>query len=236
MTVRLPVTNGSEYEILPQKIICLGLNYLDHIKESARDDATRFKDELPAEPILFAKTPNTLIGPDQPIILPAFLDTYGFRTCRTDYEAELAVIIGTGGKDIAPAKALDHVFGYTCFNDISQRNFQKHDKSGWFRGKSLDTFGPIGPRIVRAEDLGDPHQLDIVCRLNKTVVQQASTAHMLFKIPETIAFISKHFSLVPGDIIATGTPSGVGPLAPGDVVEVEISGIGVLRNPVIKGG
>lgn len=235
MTIRLPVSNGSEYDVNPQKIICLGLNYREHIAESARADTHQFKDEVPAEPILFAKTPNTLIGPGKPIVIPAFLDSYGFRTCRTDYEAELALIIGSGGKHIPESEVAGHILGYTCFNDVSQRNFQKHDKSGWFRGKSLDTFGPIGPRIVRAEEIGDPQNLGIVCRLNGSVVQQANTADMIFTIPQMVSFISRHFTLVPGDIIATGTPSGVGPLVPGDVVEVEIAGIGALSNPVVAG-
>lgn len=235
MAIRLPVSDGSDYEVRPEKIICLGLNYRDHIKESAQAEADRFKDETPTEPILFAKTPNTLIGPGRPIVLPAFLKSYGFRTCRTDYEAELAMIIGKGGKHIPEPEVNAHIFGYTCFNDVSQRNFQKHDKAGWFRGKSLDTFGPIGPRIVRAEDIGDPQALAITCRLNGKVVQDSNTSQMIFKIPAMVAFISRHFTLVPGDIIVTGTPSGVGPIAPGDVVEVEISGIGVLRNPVESG-
>jgi 2-keto-4-pentenoate hydratase/2-oxohepta-3-ene-1,7-dioic acid hydratase in catechol pathway len=216
------MSNGEEYEVKPQKIICLGLNYRKHITESAEMDSERFKDEVPAEPVLFAKTPNVLIGPGQPIIIPEYLKEYGFRTCRTDFEGELAVIIGTGGKNIARDNAYEHVLGYTCFNDVSQRNFQKHDTSGWFRGKSLDTFGPIGPVIVLRDDLKDPGNLTIQTRLNGTVVQDSNTSHMIFAIPETIAFISKHITLEPGDIILTGTPDGIGPLVPGDVVEVEI--------------
>ncbi len=232
MTVILPMSNGEKYEVRPQKIICLGLNYAEHIKESVTADSSRFKDEIPSEPILFPKTLNTLIGTDQPIIIPSFLEEYGFRTCRTDYEAELALIIGRGGKNIQVDKAYDHILGFTCFNDVSQRNFQKHDKSGWYRGKSLDTFGPIGPRIVLLEEIGDPQNLNIKCRLNGNVVQESNTRHMIFNISETIAFISKNFSLEEGDMIITGTPSGVGPLVPGDIVEVEIENIGVLKNPV----
>jgi len=232
MTIELPMSNGETYRIQPQKIICLGLNYRAHITESAEIDSERFKDEIPAEPILFPKTQNTLIGPDQPIIIPAFLDDYGFRTCRTDFEGELCAIISKGGKSIAPEDAYDHILGYTCFNDVSQRNFQKHDKSGWFRGKSLDTFGPIGPMVVTHEDIGDPQNLAIQTRLNGKVVQDANTSLMIFSIRDTIAFISKHFTLVEGDLIITGTPEGVGPLAPGDVVEVEVEKIGVLKNPV----
>lgn len=232
MTVILPTSSGEPYEVVPQKIICLGLNYKAHITETAKADSERFKDEIPPEPILFPKTRNTLVGPDQPVVIPAFLGEYGFRTCRTDYEAELALIIGKRGKNISEAEAFDHIWGFTCFNDVSQRNFQKHDKSGWFRGKSLDTFGPIGPRIVLREDIGDPENLDIKCRLNGEIVQDSNTKHMIFTIPQTIAFISKNFTLEKGDIIATGTPSGVGPLSPGDIVEVEIQNIGVLKNPV----
>ena len=235
MAITLPMSNGDMYEVAPQKIICLGLNYTEHIKESAEEDSERFKDEIPAEPILFPKTQNTLIEQEQPIVIPAFLDDYGFRTCRTDYEGELAVIIETGGKNISEADAYDHILGYTCFNDVSQRNFQKHDKSGWFRGKSLDTFGPIGPRIVLHEDIGDPQNLAIQTRLNGEVVQDANTELMIFSIKQMIAFISKQFTLVAGDLIITGTPKGVGPLNAGDVVEVEIEKIGVLKNPVEKG-
>jgi len=232
MTVTLPLSNGEQYEIKPQKIICLGLNYWKHIKESASAEPERFKEEAPREPILFPKTLNTLVGPGQPITIPAFLDDYGFRTCRVDYEGELALIIGKRGKNIPGKNAFDHVMGYTCFNDVSQRNFQKHDKAGWFRGKSLDTFGPIGPRIVLSGDIGDPQNLAISTRLNGTVVQDSNTSQMIFDIPETIAFISKNFTLEAGDIIATGTPDGVGPIVPGDVVEVEIENIGTLKNSV----
>jgi 2-keto-4-pentenoate hydratase/2-oxohepta-3-ene-1,7-dioic acid hydratase in catechol pathway len=233
MGLLLPVVGGGEYSVEPQKIICLGLNYAEHIKESAQVDSERFKDEKPSEPILFPKTRNTLIGTDQAIIIPKFLDEYGFRTCRTDYEGELAIVIGSGGKNISEEKAYEHIFGFTCFNDVSQRNFQKHDKSGWYRGKSLDTFGPIGPVIVPMKDIGNPQELNIKTRLNGKVVQDSNTRHMLFSIRQIIAFISKQFTLEAGDIVVTGTPSGVGPIAAGDVVEVEIENIGVLKNPVL---
>jgi 2-keto-4-pentenoate hydratase/2-oxohepta-3-ene-1,7-dioic acid hydratase in catechol pathway len=233
MSLLLPVVGAGEYNVEPQKIICLGLNYAEHIKESAQAESERFKDEKPGEPILFPKTRNTLIGPDQAIILPKFLDEYGFRTCRTDYEGELAIVIGSGGKNISEEKAYEHIFGFTCFNDVSQRNFQKHDKSGWYRGKSLDTFGPIGPVIVLLKDIGNPQELNIKTRLNGKVVQDSNTRNMLFSIRQIIAFISKQFTLEAGDIIVTGTPSGVGPIAAGDVVEVEIENIGVLKNPVL---
>jgi 2-keto-4-pentenoate hydratase/2-oxohepta-3-ene-1,7-dioic acid hydratase in catechol pathway len=145
----------------------------------------------------------------------------------------LAIIIGSGGKNISEENAYEHIFGFTCFNDVSQRNFQKHDKSGWYRGKSLDTFGPIGPVIVLMKDIGNPQELNIKTRLNGKVVQDSNTRHMLFSIRQIIAFISKQFTLEAGDIIVTGTPSGVGPIAAGDVVEVEIENIGVLKNPVV---
>jgi len=233
--VRLPVLNRSEtYAVDPSKIIALGLNYRDHIAESHSVKVQGFTDEVPEEPILFPKTPNVLIGPDESIVIPAFLHDYHFEELRTDYEAELAVIMKDRCKNISPGNALDHVFGYTCMNDVSQRNIQTRDRSGWFRGKSLDTFGPVGPRIVLAEDLNDPQDLRIQCRLNGKTVQDSNTRHMIFRVSEIIAFVSKNFTLMPGDIISTGTPSGVGRIKHGDVVEIEIEKIGVLRNPVVE--
>ncbi len=232
MKITLPMSNGGNYVVNPSKIVALGLNYLEHIKESQSVDVQNFTDEIPTEPILFPKTPNVLIGPDAPIILPGFVEEYGFANCRTDHEAELAIIIKDRVKNLSVDTAMDHILGFTCFNDISQRNLQKGDKAGWYRGKSLDTFGPIGPIIVAPEDIGNPQDLKIVCRLNGKVVQNSNTRHMIFKIPEILAFVSKNFTLEPGDIIITGTPSGVGPLRDGDVVEVEIENIGTLTNPV----
>lgn len=232
MAVTLPVRNGDDYLVNPSKIVALGLNYLEHIKESQSVDVQNFTEAVPSEPVLFPKTPNVLIGPDEPIILPAFVNDYGFENCRTDHEAELAIIIRDRIKNLPADEAMDHIFGFTCFNDISQRNLQKGDKAGWYRGKSLDTFGPIGPEIVPPAMLADPQNLDIRCRLNGQVVQDSNTRHMIFPIPEIIAFVSKNFTLEAGDIIITGTPSGVSPLQHGDVVEVEIEHIGTLRNPV----
>jgi len=231
MTVQLPLSNGSSYEVKPTKIVALGLNYLDHIKES-QSVLKKDIDTIPAEPILFPKTPNVLTGPNQPVIIPSFLEEYDFENCRTDHEAELAIIIGDRCKNVAVPDAFNHVFGYSCFNDISQRNLQKGDKSGWYRGKSLDTFGPIGPRVVLPEHIGDPQNLNIECRVNGQITQQSNTSHMIFKIPEIIAFVSKMFTLEKGDIIITGTPSGVSALNPGDTVEVEIENIGILSNRV----
>ena len=232
MTITLPIEGGGTYQVSPSKIVALGLNYLEHIKESQSVNVQNFTEAIPTEPVLFPKTPNVLIGPGETIILPAFVEDYGFPNCRTDHEAELAIIIKDRVKNVSAEAAMDHVLGFTCFNDVSQRNLQKGDKSGWYRGKSLDTFGPIGPVIVPPEKIGDPQNLEILCRVNGKVMQHSNTRHMIFKIPEIIAFVSKNFTLEPGDIIITGTPSGVGPLRHGDVVEVEIESIGILKNPV----
>lgn len=232
MKIALPMSTGGEYLVNPSKIVAMGLNYLDHIQESQSVDVQNFTNEIPTEPVLFPKTPNVLIGPGQPIILPAFVLAYGFPTCRTDHEAELAIIVKDRVKNLKISEAMDHILGFTCFNDVSQRNLQKNDKSGWYRGKSLDTFGPIGPVIVTPENIGDPQNLEIICRLNGKIVQHSNTRQMIFKIPEILAFISKNFTLEAGDIIITGTPSGVSPLHDGDTVEVEIENIGILSNPV----
>lgn len=235
--VQLPIEGSEErYTLNPSKIIALGLNYHEHVKESVFLTTNKLPLDIPSEPVLFPKTPNVLIGPGEPIIIPAYLRDYDFDEVRVDYEAELAFIIGRGGKNIPEETALDHIFGYTCFNDVSQRNFQTSDKSGWFRGKSLDSFGPVGPVIVPADRIGDPQNLEITCRLNGKVVQQGNTSQMIFPIPAIVAFISRHFTLEEGDIIVTGTPKGVGRLHHGDTVEVEIHGIGVLSNPVVEEG
>jgi 2-keto-4-pentenoate hydratase/2-oxohepta-3-ene-1,7-dioic acid hydratase in catechol pathway len=233
--VMLPIYNKTEpYAVNPTKIIALGLNYREHIAESHSVKVRGFTDEVPDEPILFPKTPNVLIGPGEPIIIPAFLKEYHFEELRTDYEAELAVIVKSKCKNVNLASAMDVVLGYTCINDVSQRNLQTGDRSGWFRGKSLDTFGPIGPQLVLAEDLDNPQDLRIQCRLNGKTVQDSNTRQMIFPIPQIIAFVSRNFTLMPGDIIATGTPSGVGPIKQGDEVEIEIENIGILRNPVME--
>ncbi|SPF40512.1 conserved hypothetical protein [Syntrophobacter sp. SbD1] len=231
----LPVLGKSQpYNVNPSKIIALGLNYRSHIAESHSVKVRGFTEEIPAEPILFPKTPNVLIGPGEPIVIPAFLLGYGFEDLRTDYEAELAVIIGKKCRNVKPEEAFEHILGYTCFNDVSQRNIQTGDRSGWFRGKSFDTFGPIGPQIVLHEDIGDPQNLRIQCRLNGAGVQDSSTSQMIFTVKDIVAFLSKNFTLMPGDIIATGTPGGVGRIRHGDAVEVEIEKIGVLSNPVVE--
>jgi 2-keto-4-pentenoate hydratase/2-oxohepta-3-ene-1,7-dioic acid hydratase in catechol pathway len=235
--IHLPVysagaDSGQTYIVAPSKVIALGLNYRDHIAESETVNVRGFTRDIPQEPVLFPKTPNVLIGTDQPILIPAFARAYGFTDFRVDYEAELAFFILDRCKDIDPGSAWQHIYGFTCFNDVSQRNIQNSDRSGWFRGKSFDTFGPVGPCVVRREDLVDPGNLRIQCRLNGKTVQSSNTRHMIFSIPDTLSFVSRNFTLEAGDLICTGTPSGVGPLRDGDVVEVEIEGIGILRNPV----
>lgn len=233
--VTLPVSNRpGTCAINPSKIIALGLNYRSHIAESQSVKVRGFTEEVPEEPILFPKTPNVLIGPEEAIVIPRFLNDYHFEEQRTDYEAELAVIMKERARNVPADRAMEYVYGYTCMNDVSQRNIQNGDRSGWFRGKSLDTFGPVGPCVVLQEDIGDPQNLRIQCRLNGKIVQDANTSHMIFSIPEIIAFISKNLTLMPGDLIATGTPSGVGRIDHGDVVEIEIEKIGILRNPVVR--
>ncbi|MDR1307568.1 MAG: fumarylacetoacetate hydrolase family protein [Treponema sp.] len=231
--ITLPVTGepGRVITLNPSKIIAVGLNYRAHVRESLTF-GTKSLDE-PKEPVLFAKTPNVLIGSGESIVIPRLIDDYGFEEPRTDPEGELAVIIGKGGRHIREENALDHVLGYTCFNDVSQRNIQKADPSGWFRGKSFDTFGPAGPAAALRGSI-DPGKLGILTRINGRIVQSGNTRDMIFSVPRLIAYISKQFTLEPGDLIATGTPAGISPVKPGDTVEVEIEGIGILRNPVIR--
>ncbi len=232
MSVILPMNDGSTVPIKPSKIICLGLNYLEHIQESPSLKIQNLTDDIPTEPILFPKMPNVLIGPEEHIILPAFIHAYNFDDLRTDYEGELVIIVKDRCKNLAPQDAKSHILGYTCFNDVSQRNLQRSDKSGWWRGKSMDTYGPIGPVVVTPEEIGDVQNLSIQTRLNGHIVQTSNTRHMIFKIPAIMAYVSRNFRLEAGDIISTGTPSGVGPLQDGDLIEVEIEKIGTLSNSV----
>ena len=229
--IQLPLAgSGKNITINPGKIIAVGLNYRAHVKESQT-----FVDkpqEIPSEPILFAKTKNVLIGPGEPIVIPGHIKAYNFADERVDPECELAVIIGKKGRHIPEDKAFDYVLGYTCFNDVSQRNIQRADPSGWFRGKSFDTFGPIGPVVVSHNDIGNPQTLSVTCKINGVLKQSGNTSEMIFSIPVLIAYISRQFTLEEGDIIATGTPAGVSPIVPGDIVEVEVERIGILKNPV----
>ncbi len=209
----------------PDKIICLGVNYRDHAAEAQQ--------ELPVVPMFFAKFRNSLIGPSSSILLPRV-------SSQIDYEGELAVIIGTRCKEVLEQEALRYVAGYTIMNDVSARDVQMQT-SQWMAGKALDTFAPMGPGIVLASALPDPQTLLLTTRVNGQVVQHDSTANMIFSVATAISFLSSLMTLEPGDIIATGTPSGVGfkrtpPLFlhEGDVTEVEIEGIGQLRNPVMR--
>jgi 2-keto-4-pentenoate hydratase/2-oxohepta-3-ene-1,7-dioic acid hydratase in catechol pathway len=206
----------------PDKIICLGLNYKSHAEEAGL--------KLPEVPMLFAKYRNALTGPTSPIVLPKMSQ-------EIDYEAELAVVIGKRGKDIPVENALEHVAGYMAFHDVSARDLQFR-AGQWLSGKSLDTFAPCGPCLV-VNEIDDPQNLNISTSLNGQTLQHSNTKHMIFSVAETIAYISQLMTLEPGDIIATGTPEGVGfkrtpPifLKDGDMVEVEVEQIGMLRNPV----
>lgn len=213
----------------PSKIVAVGLNYVEHVDESVDFDTKLAT--IPNEPVLFVKTPNTLVGSGDNIELPWYGDR---RQLRTDLEAELAVVIGKTARNVSEDDALEHVAGFTCFNDVSQREIQMADVSGWTRGKCMDTFGPIGPRVVSMDSIGSFDNLRISARINGETVQDASTADMIFGIPTLIAYISRYMTLEPGDIIATGTPSGVSPIAAGDEVEIEIEGIGILTNTAIE--
>lgn len=216
--LRPPVPN-------PAKIICLGLNYRDHAEEAGAP--------IPEVPELFAKYPNALVGAGEPIRIPRV-------TSQVDYEAELAVVIGRRGRYISEADAYEYVAGYTAFNDVSARDFQFRGRQ-WMPGKIFDGFAPTGPWLVTRDEVPDPHSLEISLEIGEERLQHSNTAHMIFKIPQVIAFISQILTLEPGDIIATGTPAGVGfarkpPrfLQPGEVVRVVIDKIGTLENPVVR--
>lgn len=217
-----------------RNIMCLGLNYAEHAAESYA--ARGRQAELPEFPIIFTKATTSINGPYDDVLLDAQ------ATAELDWEAELAVIIGKAGKNISLEQAMEHVFGYTVLNDVTGRDLQRNHKQ-FFKGKSLDTCCPIGPWIVTADSLPNPHNLHITCRVNGVTKQDSHTSLMIFDIPAIIAHLSRGMTLLPGDIIATGTPSGVGfartpPefLQPGDVVECEVEGIGVIRNQVVSGG
>lgn len=226
----LPKVRRDEIEICapiprPGKIICIGLNYRNHAIESGM--------EIPKSPIIFSKFSNCAIGSNEAILLPEGSE-------QVDYEAELAVVIGRCAKNISRANAMNYIFGYTNLNDVSARDFQFADGQ-WQRGKSCDTFAPIGEFVATTDEITDPHNLQIQFRLNGETLQNSNTNELIFKIPELIEFLSKSFTLEPGDIIATGTPPGVGfarkpPifLKDGDVCEVEIEGLGILLNRVKK--
>lgn len=209
--------------VSPSKILAIGRNYVDHAIEGGA--------EPPAAPLVFTKLPNSLSAHDAPIVLPTISE-------QVDYEAELAVVIGRRAKRVSEAEALDYVFGYTLINDVSARDLQFGDGQ-WVRGKSLDGFAPLGPFITTRDEIADAHALKIEGRLNGEVMQSSDTGKMIFKIPYLVSYISQGITLEPGDVIATGTPGGVGYsrkppryLREGDVVEIEVGGVGKLRNGV----
>lgn len=208
----------------PEKFIAIGLNYEDHAAETGA--------EIPEKPIVFAKYPNTITGPGEAVRIPEI-------TRQADYEAELGVVIGSPARNVPAENALDHVFGYVNCNDVSARDLQFSEGGQWTRSKSLDTFGPMGPYVATADEIPDPQDLSVRCTLNGEVVQDGTTARMIFSVAELIAFLSTGMTLKPGDVISTGTPPGVGAardpqlfLKAGDEMSVEIQGLGTLTNPV----
>lgn len=211
----------------PPKILCMGLNYRDHAAEAKLD--------IPKYPVLFAKYSNTVIGAGENIVLPKV-------STKPDYEGEFGFVIGKGGRHIEAANWREHIFGYMNCNDVSARDYQM-SVSQWTMGKNFDTFAPMGPWIVTADEIEDPHNLDISLTLNGERMQSSNTRELIFKIPETVAFLSSVMTLEPGDIVLTGTPAGVGfgrkpPrwLMPGDEVVVRVEGLGELRNICVAEG
>jgi 2-keto-4-pentenoate hydratase/2-oxohepta-3-ene-1,7-dioic acid hydratase in catechol pathway len=236
---KLQATGGPAYELSevkllapiprPPKLICIGLNYRDHAAET--------KMEIPTVPTIFNKFTNVVIGPGDPIVLPK-------ASTRPDYEAEFAFVIGPGGRNIPAARAMEHVYGYTMVNDVSARDFQMAT-SQWLMGKTFDTFAPMGPWLVTADEIADPHALDISLEIvskesGAERLQHSNTRELIFKIPELIEYLSTVVTLEPGDVVSTGTPAGVGfarkpprYLKPGDEVVIRVEGLGELRNPCI---
>lgn len=217
--------------VQPPNIFCIGLNYREHATESGLPP--------PANPVVFMKPTTSVSGPEDPIFLPA---------CRhgdeIDFEGELAVVIGRTARNVAAADALQHVLGYTCGNDVSARQWQLHAGGGqWCRGKGFDSFCPLGPALVTRDEIADPQQLGLRTRVNQRMMQDNTTGDMIFTVAELISFLSQDTTLLPGTVIMTGTPQGVGfarkpPvfLHNGDVVEIQIDGLGTLRNPVLAAG
>lgn len=232
---QVPATSGPSFELSsvklfapiprPPKLICVGLNYRDHAAES--------RSEIPKVPTIFNKFTNVVIGPGESIVLPK-------ASRKPDYEAEFTFVIGRGGRHISAANAMDHVFGYTIVNDVSARDFQTATTQ-WLMGKTFDTFAPMGPWIVTKDEIADPHNLDISLEIGGETLQKSNTRELVFRIPELVEFISTVVTLEPGDVVATGTPAGVGfarrpPrwLKPGEEVIIRIAQIGELRNPTVS--
>jgi len=209
----------------PSKIVCVGLNYTDHAKESGMP--------IPAEPILFFKSTSSIVGPNDDVVIPR-----GSR--KTDWEVELAIIIGKKAQYVSEADAMQHVAGYTLHNDYSEREWQLERGGQWVKGKSCDTFAPLGPFLATADEIPDPHSLSLWLKVNGVTRQNSNTAQMIFGVPKLVSYISQFMTLLPGDVISTGTPPGVGLglkpepvfLKPGDVVELGIAGLGESRQVV----
>ena len=208
----------------PSKIICVGLNYSLHAKESGM--------EVPDQPVIFMKATSSLTGPYDPILIPR-------NSTKTDWEVELAVVIGRRAQYVNEEEAMDHVAGYLVHNDVSERDFQLHHGGQWVKGKSCDTFAPLGPWLVTADEIAEPHELRLWLKVNGEIMQDSNTSDLVHGIPKLVSYISQYMSLLPGDVISTGTPAGVGMglkppryLQPGDVVELGIDGLGSSRQPV----
>jgi 2-keto-4-pentenoate hydratase/2-oxohepta-3-ene-1,7-dioic acid hydratase in catechol pathway len=208
----------------PPRIWCVGVNYHEHRVETGRDPTE--------QPTIFTRTPQSQVGQGVPMAVPTVSE-------RMDYEAEIAIVIGKAGRNIAAADALNHVAGYSCYNDVSIRDWQRHT-SQWIPGKNFEGLGAFGPWLVTPDEMPAPDQMRVIARLNGQVVQDAVASDMIFSIPEIIAYLSTFTTLLPGDVIATGTPGGVGAkrtpplwMKAGDVVEIEVAGVGVLTNPIV---
>ncbi|MFW9987066.1 MAG: fumarylacetoacetate hydrolase family protein [Candidatus Odinarchaeota archaeon] len=211
------------------KILCLGRNYVEHAKE--------MRSQIPKSPLFFVKTANTIVTDGNPILYPKLLYNDPEYN-QVDHEVELAFVISKTCKNIQIEEGYDFIGGYSVFLDITARKMQINDRNmnlPWYRSKNFDSFGPIGPRIASIDEIQDPHNLDIELKINGKTRQKSNTKHMIFKIPEILAYLSKFTTLVPGDIVATGTPSGVGSIQPGDVIEASIDQIGTITHKVILG-
>ena len=209
----------------PSKIVCVGLNYAKHAKESGM--------QLPKEPVLFFKSTSAICGPNDDVIIPK-------NSVKTDWEVELAVVIGKKASYVSEAQAMNYVAGYTIHNDVSEREYQLEREGQWVKGKSNDTFAPLGPWLLTTDEVDDPSNLHLWLKLNGETMQDSNTSDMVFKIPELISYISQFMTLLPGDVISTGTPFGVGLgldpqryLVPGDVMELGIDGLGVAKQKTI---
>ena len=209
----------------PSKIICVGLNYSKHAQESGM--------ELPKEPVLFFKATTAVSGPFDDVVIPK-------NSVKSDWEVELAIVIGKKAKYVGEEDAMDHVAGYVLHNDLSEREWQLEKSGQWVKGKSADTFAPLGPWLVTKDEIRDPHDLHIWLKLNGETLQDSSTSDLVFKVPHLVSYISQFMTLLPGDIISTGTPSGVGLgldpqryLKPGDVMELGVEGLGIAKQKVV---